>query len=123
MRIGLFVIVPLLSVRSRPPALELDLPKTTDIGVYFSDGSQWREAPAELLNWKSPGTAKNLLNGRIRGAASPTTFASTMKIGVLIHATDGIPAEQYRLLRLRARGDAREWNALTSDEKRNCMPA
>ena len=67
------------SVLSAVSALALDLPKDIDVGVYLTDGSEWVEAPVEIVNWKTGGVVKYVLtdgiikgdlNGRIRGEAA-----------------------------------------------------
>lgn len=110
------------AILSAVSALALDPPKDIDIGVYLTDGSEWVEAPVEIVNWKTGGVVKHVLtdgiikgdlNGRIRGDASPVGYPGTAKIEVLIHTMEGTAAEEYQLLRLRPHSDAREFRSVT----------
>lgn len=99
----------------------LDLPKDADVGVYFSTGSTWIEAPVEIVNWQTGGVVKGLLtdgiirgdiNGRIQGSESKLALnGATME--VLVHTMEGVSAEEYQLIRLRQHSDSREFRSVT----------
>jgi|SRR5579863_4095268 len=111
------------SILSAFSALALDLPRDIDVGVYVTDGSEWLEAPVEIINWKTGGVLKGVftdgivkgdLNGMIRGESSPMELPrSTKRLEVLIHTVEGISAEEYQLVRLRTHSDAREFRSVT----------
>jgi hypothetical protein len=103
--------------------LTLDPPKDMDVGVYITDGSEWLEAPVEIVNWKTGGVVKNAftdgivkgdLNGLIRGESSLLELPrSTKRLEVLIHTVEGTSAEEYQLVRLRTHSDSREFRSVT----------
>src|SRR3954454_7146910 len=80
-------------------AVAQDLPKDIDVGVYITDGSEWIEAPVEIVNWKSGGVVKGMftdgvvrgdLNGRIHGESSPLELPrSNKQLEALIHTVEG----------------------------------
>jgi hypothetical protein len=123
MRFNLLAIVPVLSMASalalEPPAPAIELPKDTVVGVYVTDGSAWREAQVEIVNWKSGGAA----NGRMRGGASYVAFPGAAKIEVLIHPMEGKDAVAYQLLRLHSHSDSREFRSSIGQASGDLVPA
>ena len=117
MRLNWFLIVFTLSAAAAVPP---ELPKDPEVGVYVTDGSEWREAPVEIVNWKSGGAVRRVLNepgevnGWIRGGASPMAFPKDARIEVLIRTDEKAGIGNYRLHRLRSRADAREFKSESS---------
>jgi hypothetical protein len=103
--------------------LTLDPPKDMDVGVYITNGSEWLEAPVEIVNWKTGGVVKSAftdgivkgdLNGLIQGESSPMELPRSNKpLEVLIHTVEGTSAEEYQLVRLRTHSDSREFRSVT----------
>ena len=99
----------------------LDLPKDADVGVYFSTGSTWIEAPVEIVNWQTGGVVKSLLtdgiikgdiNGRIQGGESKLALTGSTMV-IFIHTMEGVSAEEYQLIKFRQHSDAREFRSVT----------
>jgi hypothetical protein len=99
----------------------LDLPKDADVGVYFSTGSTWIEAPVEIVNWQTGGVVKSFftdgiikgdINGRIQGGESKLALSGA-SMEIFIHTMEGVSAEEYQLIRLRQHSDAREFRSVT----------
>jgi hypothetical protein len=100
----------------------LDPPKDLDVGVYVSTGSEWKELPVEIVNWKSGGVFKYVvtarivkgdLNGRILGNESPIALEKTSESEIFVRTVDGVSAAEYQLLRLREHSNAREFRSVT----------
>jgi len=100
----------------------LDLPKDLDVGIYVAHGTQWKELPVEIVNWKSGGVVKSVvtrgivkqdLNGRILGAESGIALSNTASLEIFIRTVEGVSAEEYQLLRLRDHHDDREFRSVT----------
>jgi hypothetical protein len=120
MRFHWLVAAPIASIVSalalEPPPL--DIPKETEVGVYITRGSEWREVEAQSVSWKTGGMAKRVApegtvrenrNGTIPGRLSSTAFPADAKLEVLIHSAEGALGDGYRLVRLHPRSGAREF--------------
>jgi hypothetical protein len=104
MRLKSFILPFVVSVAS---AAALEMPATTEVGIYLADGAKWREAPVEVLSWKH---GRNV-TGKVRGNASPVSYSRYSSIDILIHAEEGKVADDYQLVRLHTEADARELRA------------
>ena len=91
-----------------------------EIGVYFKKGEEWVEVLPEVVNWKTGGTIKNLasvgvvkkdVNGHIPGPHSRNSVRSPLEF--VIHAPEGVSITEYKLIRLRAKDDYREFRTVT----------
>jgi hypothetical protein len=108
---------------SPAPAAKEDPPfeaPVKEVGVYYKKGGEWVELLPEVVNWRTGGVLKNIataglvkgdINGFILGPNSRNSVKSPVEI--LIYAPEGVAITEYQLLRLRQKGDKREFRTVT----------
>ena len=88
-----------------------------EIGVYAKRDGAWLELTPEVVNvrYSSPFKAYTFrmdLNGRINGASSKVTLKTPIEI--LLITPEGVNANEYQLVRLRTKPDAREFRTASA---------
>jgi hypothetical protein len=88
-----------------------------ELGVYYKTGQIWMELLTEVVNFKSSGLLKAYtfrmdLNGMIAGASSKKTLKTPIEI--LLVTPEGVNANEYQLVRLKAKGTQREFRYMSS---------
>jgi len=99
------------------PAVEAPV---KEVGVYYKKGGEWVELLPEVVNWRQGGVLKNIataglvkgdINGFILGPNSRNSVKTPVEI--LVYASEGVAITEYQLLRLRPKGDKREFRTVT----------
>jgi competence protein ComGC len=97
-----------------------DIPRDTDVGVYFKKGTNWESMLPEVVNWKTGGVLKHIasagvvkgdVNGNIQNPHSRNSVKSPIE--VLIHAPEGVEYTEYQLIHLHENPDNREFRTVT----------
>jgi hypothetical protein len=95
-------------------------PPAREIGLYYKKGDEWLELLPEVVNWKTGGVLKSVasvgivkkdVNGTVNGANSRNSIKTPVEI--LVYAPEGVAITEYQLLRLRPKGDRREFRTVT----------
>jgi hypothetical protein len=107
------------------------LGKSTDllgeVGVYVVQGNKLTTVEPEIVNWRTGGVLKSIatvgldkghVNGTVSGPTSRLSLASPPQLMsdttvFYFHCLEGTSAAEYQLLRLWAKGDRREFRAVT----------
>ena len=116
------VLAAMAARNAAPPASakSADAYEDFEVGVYYKLKDVWTLLPTEPVNWKTGGVLKNFasqglvkgdINGRLTGPSSPATMRSPMEF--LIKAPDGVEGEDFQLVRLHTKSDAREFRTVT----------
>ena len=102
-----------------PPA-SLGEYQSFDIGVYHKNQGKWVRLPDEKVTWKTGGFLKSLatdgvvkqdINGRLKGPNSEALVSSPVEF--LVIAPDGSQADDFVLVHLHQKSDAREFRTVT----------
>jgi hypothetical protein len=94
----------------------------TEVGIYaqLKEKEKFAEIEPEITNWKTGGLGKSLLtmgvymghiNGTVRDPHSQVKLTTASSI--LIYCPEGVGAAEYQLLKLREKGDRREFKVMT----------
>lgn len=98
----------------------LGIPNITEVGVYCKRGGQWIELLPEVVNWRTGGVFKSIvtagivsgdINGTLDGPHSRNVVKTPLEF--LIYAPEGAAITEYQLLRLRQKGNRREFRTIT----------
>jgi hypothetical protein len=91
-----------------------------EVGVYHKKGGEWVELLPEVVNWRTGSVLKNiatagLVKGDINGFMLGSDGRNSVKslVEILIYAAEGVAITDYQLLRLRQKGDQREFRIVT----------
>jgi hypothetical protein len=112
------VIAALMTAPAVPPsAVKSKYP--TEVGIYAGQKDKFTEIEPELTSWKTGGLGKSFvtmgfyaghINGTVRDPHSQTKLTTASSI--LIYVPEGVGATEYQLLKLREKGDRREFKAM-----------
>ena len=115
------VIVALMTAPPIPVASAVATSKyPAEVGIYAEQKEKFTEIEPEITNWRTGGLGKSLLtmgaymghvNGTVHDPHSPTRLTTASSI--LIYCAEGVGAAEYQLLKLREKGDRREFKVMT----------
>ena len=92
----------------------------TEVGVYAHQKDKFTEIEPEITNWKTGGIGKSFVtmglytghvNGTVRDPHSQMKL--TTSASILLYVPEGVGATEYQLLKLREKGDRREFKVMT----------
>jgi hypothetical protein len=111
------LIEALLNPVSNPDTAATPVQRKMEIGVYAKRDGAWIELTPEVVNIRSSSpfkvyTLRMDLNGRISGASSKITLKTPIEI--LLVTPEGVNANEYQLVRLRTKPDAREFRTASA---------